>query len=156
MKLRNDDAFGTVDNKRTVVGHQRYLAKENVFFLNVPNRRGAGFGVLVVNGQSNAHLERNAVGHAAFLAFLLVVLVFEADRFAAVIAKRRSYGVERSAVIAENFGGAEGVDLDLGTAVFAVCSKMLETLEVSALALPVADLIFDKFEGGRLTKIRNR
>ena len=39
VKLRNDDALGSVDDERSVVGHQRDLAEENVFFLDVADRR---------------------------------------------------------------------------------------------------------------------
>ena len=39
VKLRHDDALGSVDDERSVVGHQRDLAKENVFFLDVADRR---------------------------------------------------------------------------------------------------------------------
>ena len=156
VKLRHDDALRTVDNERTVVGHQRDLAKENVLFLNVADRRDVGLGVLVINRQADLDLERNAVRHSAFLTFLLIVLMLEADRLTAVVAEIRANGVERSAVVTKHFGRIERIDLDLGTAVLTICTQMLEALEVSAFALPVADLVLDIFERRRLAKIRYR
>ncbi len=39
VKLRNDHALRSVDDERTVVGHQRNFAKENIFFLDIADRR---------------------------------------------------------------------------------------------------------------------
>src|SRR5690606_11962220 len=82
VKLRDDDALRSVNDKRAVFGHQRDLAEEDLFFLDVADRRNARVGVFVENRQADLYLQRNAVGNAAFLAFLLVVLVFQADRLA--------------------------------------------------------------------------
>ena len=156
MKLRNDDALGSVDDERTVVGHQRNLAEEDFFFLDVADGRDVRVSVLVVDRQADLDLERNAVRHAAFLALLLIVLVLQTDRLAAVVAEIRANGVERAAVVTKHLGRVERIDLDLGAAVLTVCPQVFEALEVSALALPVADLVLDKFERRCLAKIRNR
>ena len=156
MKLGNDDALRTVNDEGTVVGHQRDLAEEDVFLFDVANRRGTGLCVLVKNRQANLDLKRHAVRHTSLLALLLIMLVLEANRLAAVVAEIGPNGIECSAVITEHFCRVERVDLDLGSAVFAVRPKMFETLEVAALALPVTDLILDEFESGRFTKVRNR
>src|SRR5437016_75156 len=98
MKLRDDNALRSVDDERPVVGHQRYLAEETVFFLDVAHGGDIRLGVLVINRQPDLDLERHAVRHSAFLAFLLVVLVLEADGLAAVITQRRPYGIEGAAI----------------------------------------------------------
>ena len=60
MKLANDDALGSVDDERAVVGHQRNFAKEDFFFLDVADRLQAGVRILVVNRQPNFDLQRHA------------------------------------------------------------------------------------------------
>jgi hypothetical protein len=153
VKLRHDDTLGSVDDERSVVGHQRDLAEENVLFLDVADRSKHLSRVLVIDRQTDLDLERDAVGHAALLAFLLVVFVFEADRLAAVVAERRADGIKGSAILAENLGRVERVHLDLRRAVLAICSQVLQAFEVAALALPVADLVLDVLERRRLAKI---
>src|SRR5690606_368723 len=139
-----------------VIGHQRNFAKENVFFLNVADRRNVRVRVLVIDRQADLDLQRYAERHSAFLTFLLVVFVLESDRFAAVRAKLRPNGVERAAVSTENFGRIERIDLYFRTAVLTICAKVFEAFEITALTLPVSDLVFDKFERGGFAKIRNR
>src|SRR5439155_1760028 len=116
----------------------------NVFFFNITDGRGTCLGVLVVNRKADLDLKRNAVRHSTFLTLLLIVFVLETDRFAAIVTKIRPDSVECTAVVAEYFSGIERIDLDLGTAILTVCPEMFETLEVAALTLPVADLIFNK------------
>ncbi len=156
MELRYDDALGTVDDERSVIGHQRDLAEEHVLFLDVANCRNAGFRVLVEDRQTDLDLQRNAVRHAPLLTFLLVVFVFKAYRLTAVVAEVRPDGVERSAAVAEHIGRIERIDLDLRTAVLTICPKVFEALEVAAFTLPVPDLVFDVFKRCRLAKIRDR
>ena len=122
MKLRYDDALGTVNNKRTVVRHQRDLAKEYILFLNVADRRDISLGIFVIDGQTDLDLERDAVRHAALLTLLLIVLVLEADRFTAVVAEIRTDGVERAAIFTKHFGGVKRVNLYLGRAILTVCT----------------------------------
>ena len=87
MKLRNDYALSSVDDEGSVVGHQRNLTKENFFFLDIANRLNVRVGILVVNRETNLDLERHAVTHAALLTLLLIVLVFQSDRLAAIRAQ---------------------------------------------------------------------
>ncbi len=61
MKLRNDDTFGSVNNKGTVVGHQRDFAKEDFFFFNIANCRDVCVSVLIKNRKTNLDLQRHAV-----------------------------------------------------------------------------------------------
>ena len=153
VKLRYDHALGSVNDERAVLGHQRDLAEENVLLFNIADRRNVGLRVFVINRQANFYLERDAVRHSAFLTFLLIVLVLEADRLTAVVAEIWADGVERAAIVTEHFGRVERIDLDLGRAVLTVRTQMLKTLEITALTLPVADLILDILEHRRLTKI---
>ena len=120
MKLRDNDALRAVDDEGSGVGHERDFAEEDLFFFDVANRAHFRLRVFVVNGQANLDLERHTVSHAALLAFLLVVFMFESDGFAAVIAKSRADGVERAAVVAERFAGHERVNFDERAAVFAI------------------------------------
>ena len=83
------------------------------------------------------------------------MLVLEADGFTAVVAEIRPDSIERAARITKHLGGVERVDLYLGAAVLTIGTEVLKPLKVSALALPVADLVFDKFERRRLAKVRN-
>ena len=48
--------------------------------------------------------------------------MLEADRFAAVIAKIWPHGVKGTAIFAKHLGWVKGIDLDLGTAILAVCA----------------------------------
>ena len=91
MKLRDDYALSSVDDESSVVGHQRNLAKEDLFFLDIANRLDVGVRILVVNREPNFDLERHAVTHAALLAFLLVVLVFQPHRLAAIRTQFRAH-----------------------------------------------------------------
>ena len=156
VQLRNDNTLGTVDDESTVIRHQRDLTEENVFFLDIADRRSARFRILVIDRQPDLDLERHAVRHSAFLTFLLIMLVLQADRLTAVVAEIRAYGVERAAIVTEHFGRIERIDLDLRATVLTISSQVFEAFEVSALTLPVTDLILNIFEGRRFAKIGNR
>ena len=156
VQLRDDNTLGTVDDESTVIRHQRDLAEENIFFLDIADRRGARFRILVIDRQPDLDLERHAVRHSAFLTLLLVMLVLQANRLTAVVAEIRAYGVERAAIVTEHFGRIERIDLDLRATVLTISSQVFEAFEVSALTLPVTDLILNIFEGRRFAKIGNR
>src|SRR5205823_14790503 len=87
MKLRNNHALSSVDDKRAVVSHQRDLAKEDFLFLDVADRFDVCVGIFIENREANLHLQRHAVTHAAFLAFLLIMLVLQTNRLSAVRAQ---------------------------------------------------------------------
>src|SRR5215471_18717848 len=113
MELRNDYALRSVNDERAVIGHQRNLAKENFFFLDVANRLDVRVRVLVVDGEANLHLERHAVTHAAFLTLLLIVLVLQADGLAAVWAEFGTDRVKGAANVAEGLARTQRIDFDL-------------------------------------------
>jgi hypothetical protein len=87
MQLRDYYALGAVDDERAVISHQRNLTEEHFFFLDVTNRERFGFGILVVDGQADFHLQGYAVTHPAFLTLLLIVLMLQPDRLTAVFTK---------------------------------------------------------------------
>ena len=156
MKLRDDNALSSVDDERAVVGHQGNLAKEDFFFLDVADRFDVRVRVLVVNREPDLYFQRHAVTHAAFLTLLLIVLVLEAYRLAAIGAKFRPHRVEGAANVTESFTRAQRVDLDPRVATLTSRAQEPQPFKVAALALPVANLIFDKIERRRFAKIRDR
>ena len=156
MELRNDDALRTVNDERPVIRHQRDLAEQYIFFFNIADGGCSRVRVLIKDRQANAHLERDAERHSALLAFLLVMFVLQANRLAAVVAKIRADRVESSAVVTKDFSRIERIDLYLRAAILTVRTKVLEAFQVSAFALPIADLVLDVFERRGLTKIGNR
>jgi hypothetical protein len=83
------------------------------------------------------------------------MLVLEADRLTAVVTEIWTNSIKSAAIVAEHFGRVEWIDLDLGTAIFTVSTQMLEAFEVTALALPVADLILDVLERCGFAKVRD-
>ena len=84
------------------------------------------------------------------------MLVFQSDRLAAVCAKFRLDDIKDPAVVAEHFRRVERVNLDFCTTLLAVRTQVFKALKVAAFALPVPDLVFDKFEGCGFTEIRNQ
>ena len=74
VHLRNDDTFGTVDDKGTFVRHQRNIAHINVLFLDVMDRTGTGGLVNVPDNQTQRCFDRRGIGHVAFDAFVNVIL----------------------------------------------------------------------------------
>ena len=156
MQLADDDALGAVDDERAVVGHQRNVAEEDFLFLDVADILRAGVGILVVNGEADGDLERRGIGHAAFLAFVHVVLELHADRVAALLAKRRRVFVERAALGAEHVAGLVRIGDDRGAATPAGGAQVVQPLQVAALAFPVADGIVHKIQLRQAAEILNR
>src|SRR5262249_10287786 len=153
MKLRNDHTLSSVDDERAIVSHQRNLAEEDFLFLDVADRLDVRIRILVVNRETNLHLERHAVTHAALLALLLIVLVFQAAGLAAVRAQFGTNRIESAANVAECLARTQRIDFDLRAAALTGRAQVLETFEVAALTLPVADLVLDKIQRRRLAEI---
>ena len=72
VQLRHDDAFGAVDDERAARRHQGDVTEVDLLLLDVADRLGAGFGILVPNDQADRHPQRHRVGHTAALALLFV------------------------------------------------------------------------------------
>ena len=79
VQLRNDNTFSTVDNKGTVVGHERNFAHVDFLFFNVFN--GAFRRFTLVDHQTQFNAQRCRVGHATDLTFFNIK-----NRFAQTVA----------------------------------------------------------------------
>ncbi len=158
VQLADDDAFGAVHDKRPVVCHQRDFAEEDFLFLDVANALGAGFRVLGVDGKTNRDLEWRGISHATLLALGLIVLQLQAYGIAALVAEGNNVLVKSAAMVAEDVARMEGVCLNRRAAgrVAASGAKVVQSLEVAALAFPVTDRIIDKFQLAHAAEIGNR
>ena len=149
MQLRNDDALGPVHDEGAVRRHQRNVAEEDFLLLDVADGLRTRFRVLVVNGQAYSDLERSGEGHAALFALLLVILQLQAHRVAALVAEVRRVLVVRAAMVTENVARMERVGDHHESAVDAGGTQVMQSLEVTALALPVADREVDESQAAR-------
>ena len=102
VELRHDDALGAVDDERAVVRHQRDVAVIDFLLLDVADGLDAGLRVLVPDHEPDRDLERHGVGHAAFLAFVDVVLQLQADGVAADVTDVAARLVRLAAARAED------------------------------------------------------
>src|SRR6185312_15295997 len=68
MQLRYNHTLGTVNDKRTRVGHERDLAHVNFLLLNFSHRRLRSF--LIHDRQPNLGAERRSVSKTTLLTFL--------------------------------------------------------------------------------------
>ena len=73
VHLRNDNAFGTVENKGTFVRHQRNITHINVLFLNVMDRLCPGGFIRIPNHQTQRSLNRSGISHIALNALFHVI-----------------------------------------------------------------------------------
>ncbi len=158
MQLRYDDALRAVDDEGAVFRHQRNFAEENFLFLDVADGFYAGFGILIENREPDGDLQRSRVGHAALFALSHIVFELQADGIAAAVAKGDDVLVERSAAMAEHVPQVERIGLDGRSArgIAAGRPQVVQAFQVSALALPVADRVIDKFELAQAAKIGDR
>ena len=96
VHLADNDPLCTINDKRTVWGHQRHIAHEHILFLDILDGLRTSVFVDIKHDQAQRHLERRAVGHVALLAFLDVVLglfqiildVFQNRRFVKVFYRK--------------------------------------------------------------------
>ena len=153
VQLANNDTFRPVDDEGAVLRHQGDVAEEHFLFLNVANRLGARFRVFVVDGEANGHFERRRVGHAALFALRLVILQLQTDRVTALVTEVRGVLVVGAALLAKHFAGMEGIGDDHGAAIDASGTQVMQSLEVTALALPVADGEVDKVQLGDIAEV---
>ncbi len=84
------------------------------------------------------------------------MLVFQADRLAAIRAEFGTDGIERAAFVTKDLCRVKRINLYLRTALLTIGTQMLQSFEISAFALPVADLELDIFERCGFAKVRNR
>ncbi len=153
VQLADDDALGAVDDEGAILRHQRNVAEEHFLFLDVANRFRARLRVFVVDGEANGHFERRGVGHAALFALRLVILQLQTDRITALVAEVRRVLVVGAALLAKHLAGMEGIGDHHGAAIDAGGTQVMQSLEVTALALPVADGEVDKVQLGDIAEI---
>ena len=89
MHLRDDHAFGAVDNEGAVNGHERHVAHVHILLLDVLDRLCLGLGIDVEHDEAQRHLKRRGIGHAPLTA--LVDIVFR--RFILVLDEFEMSGV---------------------------------------------------------------
>src|ERR1035441_10283809 len=153
VELGDDDAFGPVDDEGAVLAHQRDVAKEDFLLLHVAQALDAGLRILVVDLEADGDLERSGVGHAALFALRLVVLQLQADGVAALGAEVRRVLVVGAAEAAQHIARMEGIGDDHVAAVGAGGAQVVETLQVAALALPIADGEVDELKLGDIAEV---
>ncbi len=69
VHLADDHAFGAVDDKGAVLGHERHVAHVDVLLLDIEHGAGFGFIVHFEHDQPQRHLHRRSIGDAALAAF---------------------------------------------------------------------------------------
>ncbi len=156
VELRDDDALGAVDDERAVVRHQRDIAEVDLLLLDVADGLDARLGILVPHDKADGHLQGHGVGHAAFLAFVDVVLQFELDVVAADVADVTPRDIGATALGTEHLVRPVRGGHQLGPAARARHPQVLQARQPPALALPVADRILDELERRVLAEIADR
>src|SRR6185369_4434467 len=111
------------------------------------NRENFGVRIFIENRKPNLYLQRNAIAHSAFLALLLIVLMFQSNRLSAVLAELWPNEVESAAFMTECLACCERIHLYTRAARFTVGSQIVQAFQPAALTLPVTDLILDEIEG---------
>ena len=127
-------------------GHQRNVAEEDFLLLDVADGTVAGLRVLVEDGEPHGDLERRGVRHAALFALGHVILQLQADRVAALVAEVGSVRVVGAALVAKHVAGMKRIGDDRRAAILASGAQVMQTLQVSALALPVADGVIHELQ----------
>ena len=153
MQLADNDTLGAIDHEGSILGHQRNLTEVDFLLLDVPDGFASRIGILVVNRQPDSHLQRRGIGHSPFLALGYVVLQLEADGIAAVVAKPGRIPVVGSAFGTDDVVDRERVGHDVRPAGLALDSQVLQSLELTALAFPVADRVVHKLQRGDPSKV---
>ena len=73
MHLADDHAFGAIDDKGAVGGHQGHVAHIDVLFFDIADRLDARVFLNIKNGQAQRDFQRCGKGNAALLAFFNIV-----------------------------------------------------------------------------------
>src|SRR5207248_9593597 len=156
VQLRDDDARGTVDDEGAVLRHQRDVAEIDLLLLDVADGLDAGLRILVPDHETDGHLERHGVGHAALLALVDVVLQLQADGVAADVTDVTARLVRLAAARAQHLAIAVRIGNQRRAAVAARLAQVVQPLQLAALALPVADRILDELERRVLAEVADR
>ena len=127
-------------------GHQRNVAEEHFLLFDVADGAVAGLRILLEDGQPHRDFERGGVGHAALFALVHVILQLQSDRVAALVAEVRRVRVVGTALLAQHFARMKRIGDDRRSAIFASGAQVMQTLEVTALALPVTNGVIHKLK----------
>ena len=156
MQLADDHALCAVNDERAVLRHQRDIAEEYFLFLDVADGLRAGIRIFVVNGETDGDLQRRGIRHAALLAFVHVVLQLQRDRVAALVAECRRVLVERAALRAQHVARLVRIGDHGRAAIPASGAQVVQSAQMSALALPVADRVVHEIQLRESAKILDR
>ena len=74
VQLANHHSFSAVDNKGTVVGHQRYGTEINLLLFNIPNVLGATVLVHIVDYEPHRDLDWRLIGHPPLQTLIHIIL----------------------------------------------------------------------------------
>src|SRR5580692_9150459 len=74
MKLTDNNAFSSIDDKRTVGCHERNFSQVNFLFFNITNASGLSLLVYIENDETKGHLDRRSKGHPTLATFVHIVL----------------------------------------------------------------------------------
>ena len=156
VELRHDDALRAVDDERAVLGHQRDVAEVDLLLLDVADGLRAGLRIFIPDDQADRDLQRHGEGHAALLALVDVVLQLERDGIAADVAHVAFDDVRAAAARAQHFAIAVRIGDQHVAASGARLPQVVQSLQLAALALPVADGVLDELERRVLAEIADR
>jgi hypothetical protein len=146
VQLADDHALGTVDDERTVLRHQGNVAEEDFLLFYVADGAVAGLSVLVEDGQTHCDFERSGVSHPALFALSHVIFQLQANRVAALVAEVGRVGVVGAALAAQHLARVERIGDYRGSAILTSGTKVMQTFEMSALALPVTNGVIHKLK----------
>src|SRR6202140_5214567 len=155
MQLADDHPLRPIDNKSSILRHQRNVAKKYFLLLNVADGTVARF-VLIPNGQPHRDFERRGIRHAPLFALRHVILQLQPNRVAALITKIRSVGVIRSALVAQNIAGMKRVSDHRRSAILTSGAEVMQPFQVAALALPIADREVHKLKLRNIAEVGDR
>src|SRR5206468_3251153 len=102
VQLADDDAFGAIDDERTVVRHQRNFAEEDFLLFDVPDALLPCIRILGVHGETDGDFQRSGISHTALFALRLIVLQLQANRVTALITEGDDVAVEGTAMLTED------------------------------------------------------
>ncbi len=156
MELRDDDALGPVDDEGPVVGHQWDITEVDFLLLDVPDRLDPGLGVLIPDDETDGHLQRHGIGHAALLTLFDVVLELQADSVLADLAHHPTSAVGGAALGAEHLVLTVGISLESMTTGRARLAQLVQAGQTAALTLPVPNRVIDELERRVLSEVTNR
>ena len=156
VQLADDHTLGAIDNKCAVGGHQWHVTEKDLLLLNVADGAVASLRIFFIDRQAHGHLERRRIGHAALFALADVILQLQADGVTALVAEVRSVGIVCAALAAEHITRVKWIGDDSRSAIAAGRTQVVQTFQVAALALPVADCVVHELQLRDIAEISNR